>query len=89
MGKEKILVKELARQVGEKAEYKSKAITQSIRATSGITFEIKGKWYKLAYEEERILPKVCDRDAEIKLLFDHCNKIVDDQVGEILELYEK
>lgn len=57
-----------------------KGITSVIRAESGVSCEINGRWFKFMFSEERILPEGCDIEAEKQALWDSVNAEVDAQV---------
>ena len=58
----------------------AKGITSVIRAESGVSCEIGGRWFKFMFSEERILPEGCDIEAEKQALWDSVNAQVDAQV---------
>lgn len=60
----------------------------SIHYESGLSFEIKGNWYKVSYAEERTIEKGDNAEEEIKKLTEHCDKVIDDKVEEIREAYK-
>lgn len=76
---------------GRKKEYTSKAVVNSIRATSRASIQIDGKYYTLEYTEERLIPTLDDIDVtkERKLLWDTVNEEVDNQIEEVYKIYEK
>lgn len=55
-------------------------ITNVIRAESGVSCEINGRWFKFMFSEERILPPGCDMEAEKEALWNSVNAEVDAQV---------
>lgn len=57
----------------------AKGITSVIRAESGLSVEINGRWYKFAFSEERILPEGCNIEAEKQALWESVNAEVDAQ----------
>ena len=61
----------------------TKSITSVIRAESGVSAEINGRWYKFMFSEERILPEGCDIEAEKKALWDSVNAEVDAQLDAV------
>lgn len=61
----------------------AKGITSVIRAESGVSCEINGRWFKFMFSEERILPEGCDLDAEKQALWDSVNAQVDAQVDAV------
>ncbi len=66
--------------------YIPQGVTTVIRAESGVSLELKSKWYKFNYAEERIIPETADIEQERKSLWNDVNGVVDLQVEEILEL---
>lgn len=56
-----------------------KGLTSVIRAESGLSVEVNGRWYKFTFSEERILPEGCDVEAEKRALWDSVNAEVDAQ----------
>lgn len=58
----------------------TKGITSVIRAESGVSLEINGKWFKFMFSEERILPEGCDIEAEKQSLWESVHAEVDSQV---------
>ena len=56
-----------------------KGITSVIRAESGLSVEVNGRWYKFTFSEERILPEGCDIEAEKQALWQSVNAEVDAQ----------
>lgn len=58
----------------------AKGLTSVIRAESGVSCEINGRWFKFMFSEERILPEGCDIEAEKQALWDSVNAQVDAQV---------
>lgn len=61
----------------------AKGITNMIRAESGVSCEVNGRWFKFMFSEERILPEGCDIEAEKQALWDSVNAEVDAQVEAI------
>lgn len=57
----------------------AKGLTSVIRAESGLSVEVNGRWYKFTFSEERILPEGCDVEAEKQALWDSVNAEVDAQ----------
>ena len=57
-----------------------KGFTSVIRAESGLSAELNGRWYKFMFSEERILPEGCDIEAEKRALWDSVNAEVDAQL---------
>lgn len=60
-----------------------KGITNVIRAESGVSAEINGRWYKFMFSEERILPEGCNIEAEKRALWDSVNAEVDAQLDAV------
>ena len=60
-----------------------KGLTSVIRAESGVSCEVNGRWFKFMFSEERILPEGCDVEAEKQALWDSVNAEVDAQVEAI------
>lgn len=71
-------------------EYESKAIPNTIKATSRISLKINDTFYTLEYCEERLVPAVdgVDIEEERKILWDTVNDEVDKQVDDIYSLYK-
>lgn len=65
-------------------EYKSKAVIEKIIATSRVAVKVKDNYYTVEYSEERSLPTEANPEKEREILWNDVNKIVDDQVAEIL-----
>lgn len=63
---------------------KIKGITKEIRISSSVSKEVQGQWFKLTYEESRIVPEDADLELERKALWDTCNNEVDNQIKNIL-----
>lgn len=63
----------------------STATTTLIRAESGVSVEHQGRWYKLSYTEERIVPASANVEVERAKLWDAVNSEVDKQVADILD----
>ena len=63
----------------EPSKEPTKGITSVIRAESGLSVEVNGRWYKFTFSEERILPEGCDIEAEKQALWDSVNAEVDAQ----------
>ena len=72
------------------SEYISKAIPTSIKATSKCTVKLKDNYYSIEFTEERSIPDVKDIDIEIErtMLFEDANKVVDNQIKEILNNFK-
>lgn len=58
-------------------------VTSVIRAESGLSAEINGRWYKFMFSEERIVPPGCDVEAEKRALWDSVNAEVDAQLDAV------
>lgn len=56
-----------------------------MQAESGVSIEVKGTWYKLAYTEKRSVPANANIEEERSKLWDDVNSVVDDQVQSILK----
>ena len=57
-----------------------KGLTSVIRAESGISCEVNGRWFKFMFSEERILPEGCNIELEKQALWESVNAQVDAQV---------
>lgn len=70
-------------------EYKVKAVTSSIRATSRASVKIKDNFYTIEYSEERIIPDVkgINLDKEKVALWDAVNTECDKQIEDILKTF--
>jgi len=66
--------------------YTRKAVTTEIKAESGISVEIQGKWYRFLYSETRILPEGANEVEERRMLWDDVHEEVDKQVQEIFDI---
>lgn len=77
--------------MAKKADYESKAVTQTIRATSRISLKKGDTFYTLEYSEERVIPEIdgINIEEERKLLWDCINGEVDAQAQDIKNLYKK
>lgn len=77
--------------MAKKADYESKAVTQTIRATSRISLKKGDTFYTLEYSEERVIPDIegVNIEEERKLLWDCINGEVDAQAQDIENLYKK
>ena len=77
--------------MAKKADYESKAVTQTIRATSRISLKKGDTFYTLEYSEERVIPDIegVNIEEERKLLWDCVNGEVDAQAQDIENLYKK
>lgn len=77
----------------QKYHYKQKAVTTEMRAESSATIAInvngKDTYFKVSYGETRIVPMDANMDKEKQILFDDINKVVDDQILEIVNTYNK
>lgn len=73
--------------------YNQQAVTTEIRAESSSTIVIpingKDTYYKVSYGETRTVPLSANMEMEKKILFDDINKVVDDQVMEIVSAYSE
>ena len=70
------------------SDYKSKAVTTTIKATSRASVKIKDSYYTIEYSEERLIPdEEVNLEEERKLLWDTVNNEVDGQVEEILKTF--
>lgn len=67
-------------------EYKSKATTTKIIATSRISIKVKETFYTLEYAEERSIPEGANIEKERSILWDIVNGEVDNQVADIYDL---
>lgn len=70
------------------------AKTTLIRATSRCAVKIRDNYYTIEYAEERSLESMVDvsdavLDAERQLLWDDCNRIVDEQIQDIVKTFQK
>lgn len=65
--------------------YKSTATITQIRGESTATVKIGDNYYKFSYGEDRIVPPFADHNKERELLFNDLNKVVDDQIANVLE----
>lgn len=74
-----------------KKSYESKAIINTISATSRISLKINETFYTLEYSEERIIPDVegVNITKERELLWNDVNAEVDAQAEEVREIYKK
>ena len=72
-------------------EYVSKAKITSIKAVSRAAIKIRDNFYTVEYQEERSLPEDVEFDIEQErqLLWDETNKVVDNQIQEILTAFRK
>ena len=67
-------------------EYVQRGVTTVIRAESGMSAEIRGRWYKFMFCEERILPEGADIEKEKELLWNAVHSSVDKQMEEVQTL---
>jgi hypothetical protein len=70
--------------------YEPKAKTNSIKATSRASVNIKNNYYTVEYSEERVIPELPDIDIEQEksYLWDAVNKQCDDQIEEIVKSFK-
>lgn len=75
----------------KKKTYVSKAIPNSIRATSRISLKKGETFYTVEYTEERLIPDVegVDINKERNILWDDVNAEVDKQAEDIEKLYTR
>ena len=73
----------------KKAEYTSKAVVNSIKATSRVSIKINETFYTLEYTEERLIPADADVAKEREFLWDTVNTEVDKQVEDVQKMYKK
>jgi len=76
---------------GKKTEYKSQAITTSIKFTSRASVKIHDNFYTIECCEERIIPDLPNikLDKEREILWDMVNGEVDKQIEDILKTFKK
>ena len=76
---------------GRKAEYKSQAITTSIKFTSRESVKIGDNFFTVECCEERIIPDLpgIKLDKEKEMLWDAVNTEVDKQIDDIWEQWKK
>lgn len=76
---------------GKKAEYKSQAITTSIKFTSRASVKIRDNFYTIECCEERAIPDLPNikLDKEREMLWDMVNGEVDKQIEDILKTFKK
>lgn len=60
----------------------SSAMVTEIKAESGISLEIQGRWYKFNYSETRVVSPYSNIEDERKKLWEEVNATVDNQVEE-------
>lgn len=70
-------------------EYKSKAVTTSIKIASRASVKIKDNFYTVEYCEERAVPEGADLKKERQILWDEANTECDNQIQDILKVYSK
>ncbi len=77
--------------MAKKVDYESKAVTQTIRATSRISLKKGDTFYTLEYSEERVIPEIegVNIEEQRKLLWNCINGEVDAQAADIENLYKK
>ena len=75
--------------MAKKAEYKSKAVVNSIKATSRVSIKVNETFYTLEYTEERLIPADADIVKEREFLWDTVNTEVDRQVEDVQKMYKK
>ena len=61
--------------------------TIEIKAESGISVEIKRKWFKIVYSETKTISEDDILEEERKKLFDQVNSVVDNQINEIYQSF--
>jgi len=71
-------------------KYESKAIINSIKATSRISLKVNETFYTLEYTEERLIPAVegVDIEKERAILWDTVNAEVDKQAEDVQKMYK-
>lgn len=69
--------------------YVSKAIPKVIKFSSRASIKIKDSFYTFEYGEERQIDNFdeVDLDKEKQLLIDDCNKVVDNQIEEVIKMF--
>ena len=74
----------------KKEQYVSKAITNTIKATSRISLKVNETFYTLEYTEERLIPATegIDIEKERELLWDTVNAEVDKQAEDVQKMYK-
>lgn len=72
------------------ANYESKAIVTSIKATSRVAIKVRDNYYTIEYTEERAIPDVegVNIEEEQNILFDSVNAIVDAQAEDIIKTFQ-
>lgn len=70
-------------------QFKSRAVTTKISATSRVAIKIKDNYYTVEYSEERAIPDGAEVDIaqEREVLFEDVNGIVDKQAEEIIKTF--
>lgn len=71
--------------------YKRKAITTQIRATSRASIKVSESFYTVEYSEDRTIPDIdgVDIEEEKRILWDDVNAEVDNQIEDILRTFKK
>ena len=71
--------------------YESKATVTLIRATSRASVKIRDNFYTVEWSEEHSLPDSpeVDYEEERRILWDICNREVDNQIEEILQTFSR
>jgi len=71
-------------------KYESKAIINSIKATSRISLKVNETFYTLEYTEERLIPVVegVDIEKERAILWNTVNAEVDKQAEDVQKMYK-
>ena len=72
-----------------KAEYKSHAVTTSIRFTSRASVKVGESFYTIECCEERAVLEGADLAKEREILWDVVNSECDKQIADILKTYKK
>lgn len=67
----------------DEGESTTDAVTTVIKAESGLSAEVNGRWFKFSYSEERTVPPGADIAAAKKALWDAVNAEVDAQYEEV------
>ena len=79
----------MAKNIEINKAYKSLAIVNEIRGDSSATIQLNNNYYKINYGETRLIPPYADIDKEREVLFNEINKVVDDQIADILDTLKK
>lgn len=79
----------MAKNIEINKAYKSLATISEIRGDSSATIQLNNNYYKINYGETRIIPPFADMDKEREILFNEINKVVDDQIADILDTLKK